>query len=460
MLFSTPIFLFVFLPFLLGLYFLVPRKVKNLLLLVSSLFFYTWGEQKLVVLIILSTLIDYTSAITIDRGYKKIGLIVSIVFNIFILIYFKYAHFILTNLNDLLVYLRCSRLRIDSVLYQSLPIGISFYTFQTMSYTIDVYKGKVKANYNLINFACYVALFPQLIAGPIVKYSEIEDQLKERKNDFNQFAEGVERFIIGLFKKVLIANNCAFFVDAVFNLPVNELNIVVSWLAAIAFSIQLYFDFSGYSDMAIGLGKMIGFNFPENFNYPFLSKSIQEFWRRWHISLSTWFKDYLYIPLGGNKRSHSRIAFNLIFVFLITGLWHGANWTFVLWGGVHGLFLVLERFVYGKFLIKNSFFARCYLLFFVTTTFVLFRCDSVLHAKDFLASMFLFDVKFNLTFFNYYFTKEVMLALVLGLVFSTPLYLKLKINSNFKSVCLLFLFFISLIYISVNEYNPFIYFKF
>ena len=268
--------------------------MKNIILLVLSLGFYTWGEKQMVILILLSSLVDYSSGLIINSGKKKIGLVLSIVFNLSILIYFKYSNFIISNINNNLI---------TNVV---LPIGISFYTFQTMSYTIDVYRGNIKANKNFIDFTMYVTLFPQLIAGPIVRYSQVQKQLRERKTNAKQFATGVERFIIGLAKKMLIANNCAFFADAAFSLSQNQSSALIAWIGIVAYTLQIFFDFSGYSDMAIGLGKMFGFNFPENFNYPYISKSIKEFWRRWHITLSQWFRDYLYISLGGNRKGNHR----------------------------------------------------------------------------------------------------------------------------------------------------------
>ncbi len=302
MLFSSPIFLFLFLPITLILYFITPKKLKNFFLLITSLGFYTWGEKELVILIILSSIIDYSSGLIISNGKKKLGLLLSILFNLSILIYFKYSDFVFTNLTDLLQGFNISHLNASKFSNVVLPLGISFYTFQTMSYTIDVYRGTVKANRNFIDFATYVTLFPQLIAGPIVRYKEIENELTNRVVTTQLFANGIERFIIGLAKKMIIANNCAFLADGVFALPASEISPLTAWLGVIAYSFQIYFDFSGYSDMAIGLGKMFGFNFPENFNYPYISKSVREFWRRWHITLSNWFKDYLYISLGGNRK--------------------------------------------------------------------------------------------------------------------------------------------------------------
>lgn len=419
----------------------------------------------MVVLIIVSTIVDYLAGIIIDKGYRKVGLYTSVLFNLSILIYFKYAVFAFENVNYLLRFLSLESLNSSSLLYVTLPIGISFYTFQTMSYSIDVYRGKVKANYNFINFACYVTLFPQLIAGPIVKYKEVSSQLLYRKFSLNQFSEGVNRFIFGLTKKMLVANNCAYLADGIFNLPTSELNTVVTWAGAIAYSLQLYFDFSGYSDMAIGLGKMFGFDFLENFNYPYISRSISEFWRRWHISLSTWFKEYLYIPLGGNRNGRFTTAINLWVVFAVTGVWHGASWVFVIWGLYHGLFIVIEKIFLKPFLEKNKTFSHVYTLLIVVIGFAIFRSDTLAYAMAFLNAMWSFNFEFNVAHLLFYLNKEVLLAIIAGITFSMPVS-KLLFVKYFKDRPLMYvvtigiLFTLSLLYVSLDTYNPFIYFRF
>lgn len=464
MLFSSTIFLFLFLPIVLGLYYILPNRFRNFLLLLASLFFYTWGEQKLVVLIVASTLVDYTAAIIIDKGFKKTGLYFSVLFNLSMLIYFKYASFAFENLNSLLEFLSIDTVKLDSLLYVSLPIGISFYTFQTMSYTIDVYRGNVKANYKLIDFACYVTLFPQLIAGPIIKYKEVEKQLVKRSFSLQQFSDGISRFIIGLAKKVIIANNCAFFVDAIFLLPVSELDLLTAWLGVIAFTIQVYFDFSGYSDMAIGLGKMFGFDFLENFNYPYISRSISEFWRRWHISLSSWFKDYVYIPLGGSRVSEIRTYVNLVSVFFITGLWHGSKWTYVLWGLTHGMFMLIEKAFLSKLLSKYKILSHCYMILALLVSFPIFRCESVPEAFSYIGKMFSFNFNSNIEYINFYFTTEVKLALFTGVIFSMPVFVffeeKFLTKPVVKKTFLISVFLLSIVYVSISTYNPFIYFRF
>ncbi len=475
MLFTSPVFLFLFLPITLLIYYLVPQKLKNGILLILSLGFYTWGEKELVILIILSALVDYSCGILISKNYRKLGLYASILFNLSLLFYFKYSNFIYSNLSEVL---QSININVENASYFSnviLPLGISFYTFQTMSYTIDVYRGNIKANTNFINFATYVTLFPQLIAGPIVRYSEIEKELKKRVTSWALFAEGIERFIIGLAKKMIIANNCAFLADAIFALPPSELSALMAWLGVLAYSFQIYFDFSGYSDMAIGLGKMFGFNFPENFNYPYMSKSIQEFWRRWHITLSSWFKDYLYISLGGNRRGNIRTYINLFIVFLLTGLWHGANWVFIAWGLLHGAFIIIERLGLKKMLQKSpNFIAHTYLLITVGISWVFFRSETLIDAFNYIKSMFNFKSKTNFEFLNFYITKEILFVLIIAILFSTPIHrisknyikslesysLKFKIFSTLKMCSLITLFLICYVYIASDSYNPFIYFRF
>ena len=474
MLFTSPIFLFLFLPLVLLIYFLTPKKFKNFTLLIFSLVFYTWGEKELVLLIMLSASVDYFSGLIISYGKRKLGLYISIVFNISILLYFKYANFISYNLIKTLEHFNISAENALSFSNIALPIGISFYTFQTMSYTIDVYRGHVKASKNFIDFATYVTLFPQLIAGPIVRYAVIEKELKNRSVSSKMFYDGVERFIIGLSKKMIIANNCALLADGVFNLPPSESSAMIAWLGIIAYSFQIYFDFSGYSDMAIGLGKMFGFNFPENFNFPYISKSIKEFWRRWHITLSSWFRDYLYISLGGNRQGKWRTYTNLIIVFFITGLWHGANWTFIFWGLFHGTFLIIERVLENKNLKLPVVFSHVYVILILNISWVFFRSNTMNDAFNYISTMFNFSLETNTAFLTFYLTKELLFILVIAFVFSTPIYKKLShyihnsklftgTKNVFLSLKLIGLFILLLIcftYIATDSYNPFIYFRF
>ena len=473
MLFTSPFFLFVFLPMVLLFYVIAPKKTKNGFLLAVSLFFYTWGEKELVLLLITSAIIDYSCGLIINYGKKKLGLCISIIFNVSILIYFKYSNFVFSNLVELLESFNLSTINANYFSTIALPLGISFYTFQTMSYTIDVYRGHVKANKNFIEFATYVSLFPQLVAGPIVRYSEIKHELKNRKITIPLFYEGIERFIIGLSKKMIIANHCAFLADGMFALNNGELSTLSAWLGVIAYSLQIYFDFSGYSDMAIGLGKMLGFNFPENFNLPYISKSIREFWRRWHITLSNWFRDYVYISLGGNRSGNFRTYINLVIVFSITGLWHGANWTFLIWGLWHGSFIIFERLGLKSALLKlPSFFSHLYVIFVTMIAWVFFRSDTIIDAFAYIKALFNSSISTNFEHLNFYLTKEVIIALVLGILFSVPItdfikkYLKTLFSNNtsvlltLKSISLLFLFTLDYLYIVTGSYNPFIYFRF
>ena len=342
MVFSSIPFIFFFLPVFLILYYLVPYKVKNILLLIFSLIFYAWGEPIYILLMIFSSVVDYTNGRMIEKyaqnnqKRKNLFLIISIIVNLSLLGFFKYADFLIGSINSLL------NINIP-LLELGLPIGISFFTFQTMSYSIDVYRGDVKAEHNFLDFMAYVSMFPQLIAGPIVRYEEVSKELKNRSITAQGFADGMIRFLQGLFKKVLIANNIGYLFVIASSMPNNEMSVVMSWLGILAYTFQIYFDFSGYSDMAIGMGKMLGFTYPENFNHPYISKSITEFWRRWHISLSSFFKDYVYIPLGGSRVKKIINVRNILIVWMLTGLWHGANWNFVLWGVLIFLFQVLHQ---------------------------------------------------------------------------------------------------------------------
>ncbi len=352
MVFSSLLFLFRFLPAVLFFYYIVPKRLRNLMLFLFSMVFYAWGEPVYIVLMIVSILISYAGGIAVDAikragraGAAKTAMVISLACSLSLLLFFKYADFVIGTIDSLtgagIAFLNLA-----------LPIGISFYTFQTMSYTIDVYRGDAKVQKNLITYGTYVVMFPQLIAGPIVRYKTIDTQLRSRKETAEEFAEGVKRFMIGLGKKVLLANNAGALWDTVSAMTVTEVPALTAWIGIAAYTFQIYFDFSAYSDMAIGLGHMFGFHFLENFNYPYISKSITEFWRRWHISLSTWFKEYVYIPLGGNRVRPLRHIFNLLVVWLLTGFWHGASWNFVLWGLYYGVILILEKYVYGKYLEK------------------------------------------------------------------------------------------------------------
>ncbi len=489
MVFSSIIFIFFFLPLFLGIYFIIKKEYRNLFILLASLLFYFWGEAWYVLLMLGVSLLDYICGLIFTlirekesfsdekkKKLSKIVLVLSIFTNLSILGIFKYFNFGIDSLNSLFQFIGLGSDSLIRVAQITLPLGISFYTFQSMSYTIDVYRGEVPATKNIINYLSFVTLFPQLVAGPIVRYHDIAKQLVERVVTYEKFYTGIKRFIIGLAKKVLIANTVGSVADSIFAISSPNLTFGVTWIGIICYTLQIFFDFSGYSDMAIGLGKMIGFDFLENFNYPYISKSIREFWRRWHISLSTWFRDYLYIPLGGNKMSTMRNYFNLLLVFLLCGLWHGASWIFVIWGAWHGIFLILERTVVGRFIGKqNQLFQHIYTLLVVMIGWVFFRANTLSHAFEFLKNMFGFNGLHSsnlLEFIN----LKVVLALVLGIIFSTPLFEtvinKIKENTLFSKpilhwllkesyrLILIFLFILSSIAISSATYNPFIYFRF
>lgn len=386
MVFSSFVFLLAFLPIVLLLYYLCPARLRNLVLLVFSLVFYAWGEPVYVLIMLFSIVFDYANGRLIEHfknkncpGKAKAALIVDLCGNLAILGFFKYTDFVIGSINSI----TGAGL---SLLHIALPIGISFYTFQTMSYTIDVYRGEVAAQKNILTFATYVTLFPQLIAGPIVQYKTVEKELMHRKVTLEDFSEGAFRFSVGLAKKVLLANQIGSLWDSISQL--NHMSVATAWLGAIAYSFQIYFDFSGYSDMAIGLGRMFGFYFLENFNFPYMSKTITEFWRRWHISLSSWFREYVYIPLGGNRKGLVRQLFNIMVVWMLTGLWHGASWNFVLWGLGFAVLLVAEKLVYGRLLQRTHVLKHVYTLLLVTLSFVLFNADSVSEAVSQLGAMF------------------------------------------------------------------------
>lgn len=391
MVFSSTVFLFLFLPAVLLIVLALPRLwLQNAFLLVASLFFYAWGETFYVLVMIASILMNYVLGllVALRRAHPsaaRAALILAVVANLALLGAYKYAGFVVDTLNLLLAHAGCRPL---AHLPVHLPIGISFYTFQALSYVVDVYRGDARPQRNPFNLGLYISLFPQLIAGPIVRYRDVDDQLRARAITLPLFVSGVRRFALGLGKKVLLANSAAVVADRVFNLPPEHLTTGAAWTGAFAYALQIYFDFSGYSDMAIGLGRMFGFHFLENFNYPYIATSVREFWRRWHLSLSTWFRDYLYVPLGGNRGSPARTAFNLLLVFFLCGLWHGANWTFVVWGLYHGFFLMLERSAWGRWLdARPRPLQAAYTLLAVLIGWVFFRADSLPHALAYLAAM-------------------------------------------------------------------------
>ena len=465
MLFTSISFLYYFLPVLILIYFITPKKYKNIILLIASLLFYFYGEPKYVLLMIIEIIIAYIGAILIDKykNQSKNILITTLFIHIFLLIIFKYTDFIIKTINDI------SNANIK-LLNIALPIGISFYTFQIISYIIDVYNGKVKVQKNIIKLATYVSLFPQLVAGPIVRYQTVEKELDNRTHSFNNFAYGIRRFTIGLAKKVLIANALGELCSKAF--LVDEKTIVFFWIFGISYMLQLYFDFSAYSDMAIGLGRIFGFNFPENFNYPYISKSITEFWRRWHISLSTWFKDYVYIPLGGNRNGIYKQIRNILIVWLLTGIWHGANWTFLIWGLLFGIILIIEKLWLNKFMEKlPSFIRRIYVLFIVMILFIIFNSDNMQVALTSIKGLFGMNGEVFINNYTLHYLKSYSLVLIIALLGSTPL-IKILIDKLRKNkylnniinilepILIVVILFVVTSYLIDNSYNPFLYFRF
>ena len=462
MVFSSILFLFRFMPAAFAIYYLVPRRFKNFTLLVLSLIFYSWGEAKYFPIMIASIVVDYTASGLIEshRDNKlicRLGLIYSVVFNLGMLGFFKYTNFFVGNLNALF------GLSLPTISFV-LPLGISFYTFQTMSYTIDVYLGKVKAERNIIDFGAFVVLFPQLIAGPIVRYTDINRELKERQINLPQIQDGIKLFILGLGSKVLIANNVGALWTEIEALGAGEgflsISTPLAWMAVFAYSLQIYFDFSGYSLMAIGLGKMLGFEFPKNFDFPYISRSFTEFWRRWHMTLGSWFREYLYIPLGGNRVSRPRLYFNLFVVWAATGFWHGASWNFIFWGLFFFVFLVIERMGFKQVLERHSAFSHVYVIFFLLLSWALFAVTDLGMLGDLFTRMFTPAGGVDWI----YYLRNYIVVFILGTVLSTPalkgLYLRLEKNNVF---CLIFfgaIFLASTAYLVDATYNPFLYFRF
>ncbi len=497
MVFSEPIFLFIFLPILLGLYFLPGpfRKLRNPLLLVASLFFYAWGEKVFVVMMMASIMFNYAAGLWIDRQRQagrtgKLPVTVGIVGNLAFLALFKYADFLVGNLNSLLVMVGASGLTITEPGID-LPIGISFFTFQAMSYVIDVYRGNAEVQRKPVNIALYISLFPQLIAGPIVRYKDVAAQIISRRVTREGFAEGVRRFIIGLGKKMIIADTCARTADMIFGVagnpdmpgvPLEHLTPGLAWMAVLCYTLQIYFDFSGYSDMAIGLGRMFGFRFMENFNFPYIAQSITEFWRRWHISLSSWFRDYLYIPLGGNRGTRWRTYRNLVLVFFLCGLWHGASWNFVIWGMFHGGFLVLERVGLSKKM-ESAYrpLRHLYVLGVVLIGWVFFRAETLPQSLAFLSALIgIAPGEGVVHHVNMYVDHLLVLVMVLGVIGSMPIWpwlqrwredrlltLEPSHRATFQALSIAFVQAVLILQLAIElmlaaggSYSPFIYFRF
>jgi len=478
MLFSTPIFLFLFLPVVLLIYHLLPNlRARNFWLLGMSLFFYAWGELGYLLLLLFSVLVNFGFGMALDKGqntiWRRWNLFAGISFNLLLLGYFKYFNWGMGLFNQVR---EAGGAQPISFVEVMLPLGISFFTFHALSYLIDIYQRKRPAAARPWDVALYIFFFPQLIAGPILRWHAIAPQLEHREHGVGKFAEGVKRFILGLAKKVLIANTLALPVDQIFALPASQLSMSEAWLGAIGYTLQIYYDFSGYSDMAVGLGKMFGFQFMENFDHPYVSQSIREFWRRWHISLSTWFRDYLYIPLGGSRVSNARNQFNLLFVFFLCGLWHGASATFVVWGLYHGLFLVLERSFSGNFWRRiPRLFCHAYALGVIIIGWVLFR------SADFAGAVTIFHAMAGLGCapdafpLEFYANGEVCWALLFGALGSAPVYRMLRdrlaawgagqpavllLGQAAERIALLAIFFLTIVWLVGATYNPFIYFRF
>lgn len=473
MVFSSTIFLFMYLPIVTAMYYLLKDNIRNYWLLFVSLIFFAWAQPNYLGIILLSVLINYVGGIFIEKYnlFKKRILCLTIILNLLLLFYYKYFNFVVDSLNDLFG----EKLSVEKII---LPIGISFFTFQGISYVIDVYRNEVKAQYNIFKLGLYISLFPQLIAGPIVRYKDVNFEIDHREFDLSEFEYGVKRFIIGLSKKVIIANTLAEMVDSIWNNGVTNNSSMVAWIGSIGYTLQIFFDFSGYSDMAIGLGRMFGFHFNENFNLPYISKNISEFWRRWHISLSTWFRDYVYIPLGGNRK---RVYLNLSIVFFLTGIWHGASWTFILWGLYNGLFILIERLIKnnhspifndnGRGMVIKKILSHIYTLGVVNLGWILFRATDVNSAFKYLGIMFgiIKPDRIGFTAF-WYLNRWTITIICVAVICSTEIpnmlkqKCKLYLTSNtyqlMSHVLLLVLLLFSMIRIVAGTYNPFIYFQF
>lgn len=459
MIFSSIIFIYYFLPFLLIFYFLVPSKYKNLILLIFSLIFYFLGEPKYILILILSCFINYYLSKEIaKRKHSNIYLSIALIYNIGSLLIFKYTDFFINNINNLFS---------TNIQYIHLvmPIGISFYTFQAIGYIVDVYNEKHKPAKNLLNFMTYLCLFPQLVAGPIVRYSDINKSLEQREHNYTNFSEGIKRFVIGLSKKVLLANVLGELTKSLLTETV-----VSAWLKPIGYTLQIYFDFSGYSDMAIGLGLMFGFKFLENFNYPLISSSITEFWHRWHISLSSWFRDYVYIPLGGNRVSKLKWLRNIFIVWFLTGFWHGASWNFIIWGLYFGIILVIEKLYIGKYIEKTKILKYIYTVIIVVISFLIFNSNNLTEIYTSLKNMFCIS---NIEFINQetiYYLKSYSILLIISIISSTPLLkriasklrkTKLKVLIDIlEPIVYLLLLILSTAFLIDESFNPFLYFRF
>ena len=466
MLFSSIPFLYVFLPIVLILYAVAPKSLKNTVLLLSGIVFYAWGEPRYVFLMMFAIILSYIFGLLIEKSkgklLAKILLVLNVSVNLGMLAYFKYADFFISNFNTLFA-LSIPLLRI------ALPIGISFYTFQILSYTVDVYRGTVPAQRNIVSLGAYVVMFPQLIAGPIVRYSDVAKALNSRTHTLEKTAYGVRRFILGLSKKILIANALGELCD-IFRSS-DDKTVLYYWLYAIAFTLHIYFDFSGYSDMAIGLGKLFGFTFMENFDYPYISRSVTEFWRRWHRSLGQWFRDYVYIPLGGNRTSKLKHIRNIFVVWLLTGFWHGAAWNFVVWGIYFAILLIIEKFWLFKYLSKSKILSRIYTLFLVVISFVIFNANDMSEAFSYIGAMFGAGGINAFSAEVFYYLKSYAVVLIIGIIGATPIPKKAmefiashkvlgKVVNLLEPIALTMLLIVITAYLVDSSFNPFLYFRF
>lgn len=466
MVFSSVVFLYIFLPIMLLFYFLVPKKFKNAIMILASLIFFAWGEIRYILIMLLLAIMDFFCGKKItqyndDKKKKRFYLLVDVVVNLLILFFFKYADFIITNINTITGF--------DIPLLNiPLPIGVSFNTFQSLSYIIDVYKGTVKCEKSFYNYLTYTTLFPQIIAGPIVRYETVDEELETKNISLDNFSRGMKRFIIGLGKKVLIANNVGVLWNVIETGAYTELTMSFAWLGIIAFALQIYFDFSGYSDMAIGLANIFGMDFDENFNYPYISRSITEFWRRWHITLSSWFKDYIYIPLGGNRKGFAKQIRNILVVWFLTGAWHGASWNFILWGVYFGVILILEKLFILKVLDKlPKIIGHIYSIILILISWCIFAFEDLSKVINYIRAMFANNIIYNNE--TIYYCKNYIFIIIVGIICSIPLWKKFKekidkknsvtleIITTFGYIAILILSTASLV---TDSFNPFLYFRF
>ena len=468
MVFSSVVFLYIFLPIMLLVYFIVPKKFKNAVMIIASLIFFAWGEIRYIFIMLILAVMDYFCGKKIDKYFdnkkkKRLYLGIDVGVNLLILFFFKYADFIISNIN-LITGFNIPLLNIP------LPIGVSFNTFQSLSYIIDVYRGTVKCEKSFYNYLTYTTLFPQIIAGPIVRYETVDEELVDKKISMNNFTKGMKRFILGLGKKVLIANNVGKLWSIIESGSYITLSPALAWLGLVAFALQIYFDFSGYSDMAIGLANIFGMNFDENFNYPYISKSITEFWRRWHITLSSWFKDYIYIPLGGNRKGLAKQIRNILIVWFLTGAWHGASWNFILWGLYFGVILILEKMFLLQFLEKiPAIFRHIYTIFLVLISWLIFAFEDLGKIGEYFKALFNFNYSYSYNSEGIYYLKNYAIIIIIGIILSTPIITKLLKKMETKNKLLpslitsfiyIAIFIFSTSYLVSDSFNPFLYFRF